>query len=188
MVTHSLTSAHAINCAGRYAAVHWLTAALETAAVASGTWPLTPEPGPAGWTCSPRVATRTPVADARAVRQAREFAISTMRRWGVAQRREDITVVVSELMTNALRHAAPAPHARPHPRPIQLGLLQPGPCILCVVADPSPRPPIPEEPGFAAETGRGLHVIEALSDNWGYAALCDRGKSVWAIVSTTPPG
>jgi hypothetical protein len=35
-----------------------------------------------------------------------------------------------------------------------------------------------------AETGRGLHVVGALADAWGYTQPGDRGKVVWAMFST----
>jgi two-component sensor histidine kinase len=107
-------------------------------------------------------------------------------RWGAAQRCEDIGIVVSELVTNALRHAVPDSGETQPGSPIRLGLLQPGPCVLCAVADPSRRPPVLNHPGALAETGRGLQVVGAFSDSWGYAKLGDLGKVVWAIVSTTP--
>ena len=126
----------------------------------------------------PRIATRTPGTGPRSVRVAREFALATLQRWGVAERSEDIAIVISELLTNALRHALPEPG---HTRPIRLGLLQPGPCLLCAVTDPSRAAPIPQAPReFLSETGRGLQIICALSDRWGYTPLSDAGKVVWA--------
>ena len=165
---------------------HWLTSAVEMAALASGNWPLAPDPAPQSWTCFPRIATRTPGADVRSVRPARDFTIATLQRWGVAERRDDIATVVSELLTNAVRHALPG-SGDTRPRwPIRLGLLQPGLCVLCAVADPSERTPVPAEPCHLAETGRGLHVIGALSDQWGYTAPSDMGKVVWAMFTTGP--
>jgi hypothetical protein len=63
----------------------------------------------------------------------------------------------------------------------RLGLVQPGPCLLCAVADPSQQPPVPQEPSYLAETGRGLHVISALADTWGYTTPSGTGKVVWAM-------
>src|SRR5260370_18881245 len=146
----------------------WLAPVAEMAARASGIWPLPPEPGPRAGMCRPKVATRTPGTEAGLVRAARGFTIATLQRWGGTDRREDIAIVVSELVTNALRHALAGPGA-PRPRgPFRLGLVQPGPCLPCAVADPSQQPPVPQEPGYLAETGRGLHVIGALADTWGY--------------------
>lgn len=184
---------------------HWLTSAVEMAALASGNCPLAPEPGATGWTCSSRIARRTPAADASSVRAARGFTVATLRHWGAADRCEDVAVVVSELLTNALRHAVPrADGTLPRsvgtlprsvgtgPRsagtrrrwPIRLGLLQCGPCVLCAVADPSESAPAQAKPGELAETGRGLEVIGALSDSWGYITASDMGKIVWATFST----
>ncbi len=166
---------------------HLLTPAVEMAAAASGNWPLAPDPGPPGWTCLPRIATRTLGADARSVRAARDFTVATVRRWGVAERCHDIATVTSELLTNALRHALPG-SGEPRPRwPIRLALLQPGPCVLCAVADPATTPPVPKQPGDdLAETGRGLHVVGALSDQWGHTTPSDAGKVVWAMFWATP--
>lgn len=186
MPTGSLSSANPVNRLSQGTESHWLRAALEAAAMANGTWPLAQERSPARWTCFPRVATRTLTADARAVREARELPITTLHRWGTAQRCDDIALVLSELVTNALRHAVPIPGKVPGRRPIRVGLLLPGPCILCVVADHNPMPPVRRQPGCLAETGRGLHVIDALSDNWGHTALGDEGKSVWAVLTSTP--
>jgi len=159
----------------------WLMAAVEMAALASENWLLAAD---SGVPPQARVATRTPGTDARSVGTSRDFTVSTLRRWGVAERREDIVVVVSELLTNALRHA-PSHSADPQPRwPTRLGLLQCGPCVLCAVADPSEKAPVPSDPGCLAESGRGLHVIEALSDKWGYTAASGMGKVVWAMFST----
>jgi hypothetical protein len=162
----------------------WMAPAVEMAAAASGNWSLSPDPGPLGWTHFPRVAVCTLGADARSVRTARDFATATVTRWGAAQRGEDVAVVVSELLTNALRHALPDSDESSARSQIRLGLLQPGPCVLCAVADPSRRLPLPKDPGCLAETGRGLHVIGALADAWGYTTPGDSGKVVWATFST----
>jgi anti-sigma regulatory factor (Ser/Thr protein kinase) len=147
------------------------------------TWPwLT---SPAGLTCAPvrlagfpRIATRTPGRDLAAVREVRAFTRATLERWEITDRSDDITLVVSELLTNALEHAAP----RPGGWPVRVGLLQsrPGTAVLCAVADASCAPPVPAPPGHLAESGRGLHVIEEVSDSWGYTTAPRRGKVVWA--------
>jgi anti-sigma regulatory factor (Ser/Thr protein kinase) len=142
----------------------------------------------------PRIATRTPGRDLSAVRAARSFTRATLQRWEIADRCDDITLVVSELLTNALEHAAP----RPGGWPVRLGLLQsrPGTAVLCAVADASPAPPVPAPlvptplvptpAGDLAESGRGLHVIEELSDSWGYTTAPRRGKVVWATFEPAP--
>ena len=163
-----------------WACCRWLMLAAEMAGLANGGWRPSPDPVSAGRPRMPRIATRTLCADARSVRTARDFTSATLQRWGTAERGQDIVIVVSELLTNALRHALPRSSDMRPGRPIRLGLLQPGPCVLCAVADPSKLAPAPRVPGSLAETGRGLHIICALSDQWGYAPS-DTGKVVWAM-------
>jgi anti-sigma regulatory factor (Ser/Thr protein kinase) len=137
---------------------------------------------PPGSSCFPRVATRSPGRDPASVRPAREFARSTLWRWGIAERCDDITTVISELVTNALRYGRPASGGWP----VRLGLLQerPGSGVLCAVADSSPAPPVPKPPGGRTEYGRGLHVVAGLSDRWGCTTAGERGKVVWATFAT----
>lgn len=166
---------------------YWLTPAVEMAAAASGNWLLGADvaagEAAADWARLPRVAVRTPGGDARAVRPARDFTLEILRQWGVNGRRHDVAVVVSELLANAQQHAA-GRSARSAPAPIRLGLVQPGPCVICAVGDPSDLAPVPGEPDDMAETGRGLHVVEALCDRWGYTAPSRTGKVVWAMFAT----
>ena len=164
----------------------WLILAAETAGLTRGNGRASPDACPAGRSDLPRIATRTPGTDAGSVRAARDFALATLHRWDAAERGEDIAIVVTELLTNALRHARPWPGDLSSPRPIRLGLLQPGSCVLCAVADPSRAVPVPQGPGSLAETGRGLQIIRALSDMWGYTVLGDAGKVVWAAFIPRP--
>jgi len=161
----------------------WLVPAVRMAAMASGNWPLSTRPGTTGWTCFPKLALRTPRLDARSVRTARDFTIATMSRWGAAESCDDIAMVVSELLTNALRHALPDSDQAPRPGSVRLGLVQPGRSVLCAVADPSPKAPAPRQPEVLCEGGRGLQVIGALADTWGCTPPSHAGKVVWALFS-----
>ncbi len=163
---------------------HWLTPAARMAATVSGTWPLRGGSVPLGCDGFPRVATRTPGSGLGSVHAARDFTLATLNRWGVTDRQDDIVVVVSELLTNALRHAVPRPAGVWQRGPIRVGLLQPGPCVLCAVSDPCGEVPAPREPDWFEETGRGLHVVASLSDEWGCTAPSDAGKVVWATFGT----
>jgi hypothetical protein len=80
-----------------------------------------------------------------------------------------------------VRHALPQPGANGPPGRVRLGLLQYRPCLLCAVADPSKATPMLRASGSLAETGRGLQMICALSDQWGYTKPSDAGKIVWAM-------
>lgn len=163
---------------------HWLRSALDTAALVSGEPPPCPHSAPARWSFFPGTDPGTSGVDASRLRAARDFTITTLQRWGVAERCGDVAVVVSELLTNALRHAPPGSGSSRAGWPIRLGLLQPGQWIVCAVTDASKAPPIPRQPECFGETGRGLHVIAALSDQWGYTTPSDMGKVLWAVFST----
>jgi anti-sigma regulatory factor (Ser/Thr protein kinase) len=172
---------------------HWLRPAAQMAAVGSDDSLLSAGPGDsagsadAGLAYLPRIATRTPSVDPGSISAARRFATQTMRRWGLDEREPDVAIVVSELLTNAVRHGLPLA-AHPPDRPIRLGLLHAGPAVLCAVADPSEQLPVPREPRWLEENGRGLHVIASLSDQWGSClAAGQAGKVVWAKFTTTAP-
>ena len=133
-----------------------------------------------------RVATRTLSLEHVSVRRARDFTLATLRRWGLAPLGDDMSIVVSELLTNALRHGRHDRETGTGRRtggwPIRLGLLCRDDCVLCAVADPSPQPPVMREPDYLAETGRGLHVVASLSENWGCCTVPRQdGKVVWAL-------
>jgi anti-sigma regulatory factor (Ser/Thr protein kinase) len=184
----TVTTAHPVHqvasSASGGAGWHWLQRAAEMAAIAAGSGPLLSSAAALGWTWLPRVAMRTPGLEPGSISAARKFATTTLQRWGVPDREADVAVVVSELLSNAVRHALPlAPN--PPDRPIRLGLLHAGPSIMCAVADPSEQVPVPREPRWLEESGRGLHVIAALSDQWGSCpAPGQPGKVVWATFRT----
>ncbi len=115
-----------------------------------------------------------------AVGVARAVTAALLRRWHVTTRAYDVTTVVSELVTNALRHGAPLV---PRDWVILLRLIQHLDAVVCVVADPSTIAPSLREPDFVAETGRGLHVVQSYSRRWGWSPRpCGQGKIVWALV------
>jgi anti-sigma regulatory factor (Ser/Thr protein kinase) len=167
----------------------WLMPAAEMAGLAGGSWRSPPDPALAGWACPPRIATRALSVQAGSVRAARYFTLATMRRWGTAHSSQDIAIVVSEMVTNALQHALPGPGDAGPRGPVRLGLLQQGPWVLCAVADPGTAVPVPRTPGFLAEAGRGLQMICAFSDLWGCTTPGDAGKVVWAMFTArhAPP-
>jgi Histidine kinase-like ATPase domain len=167
------------------AGCHWLVPVIQMAAPAGRQWGWDPAAQPIRWTCFPGAARRTPDMNATLVHGARHFTMATLARWGVTERCDDIVIVVCELLTNAIRHALPGSATTHATEAIRLGLLQPGNCVICAVADPSPALPVARQPDDGAETGRGLHVITALSDHWGCSAPGDSGKVLWATFSAT---
>ena len=172
-------------CPGPAADWCWLASAVEMAVQVSSFWPSASSPSAQRWPGYPKVATRTPGAGAESVRVARDFTATTLQRWGVGGRGEDIVVVVSELLTNALRHPVPGPGPGWPRWPVRLGLLQPGPWVLCAISDPSDEVPVPRDPGWCGESGRGLHVVASLCDEWGCTDPGPMGKVVWAMFATS---
>jgi anti-sigma regulatory factor (Ser/Thr protein kinase) len=123
-----------------------------------------------------------------AVREARQFARRTLGQWDVGDRFDDICLVVSELVTNALRHglspdATPCAAGEQHP-PVRLHLMRWTERLVCAVRDPSHDSPLPREADdFAAESGRGLFLVDSFADGWGWHPLAGGlgGKVVWAL-------
>jgi Histidine kinase-like ATPase domain len=167
----------------------WLQSAIEMASVASETWPAGLGQSRVQPRALPRVATRTPALTAQSVTTARAFTMRTMLRWGAADRSHDVAGVVSELLTNAFRHALQQPLDSPWPEEpsrIRLGLVSVGYVVLCAVADPSRQAPQLRQPDWLDESGRGLQLVASLSDDWGYCAVPHQpGKVVWATFTTT---
>lgn len=158
----------------------WLILAAEMAGLVNDNWRPAPHPARTGRDRPLRITTCALSGQARSVRIARDFTFATLRRWRTAHSGQDITLVVSELVTNALRHALLAPGTVGPPGQVRLGLLEYGPWLLCAVDDPGKAAPVPRPSGSLAETGRGLQMICALSDQWGYTKPGDAGKTVWA--------
>ncbi|MGK4584471.1 ATP-binding protein [Kitasatospora sp. HPMI-4] len=151
----------------------------------------------------PHVVTCTLAPRFEAVRTAREFARSTLYGWGLGELFDDVSLVASELVTNALRHAlgarrdegsAPVPGrlstcTRPvadGALPIRISLVHRAPQVVCAVSDPSSAGPVAREPDFVAESGRGLHLVDSFSRSWGWHPLAGAGKVVWALFEAEP--
>jgi anti-sigma regulatory factor (Ser/Thr protein kinase) len=117
-------------------------------------------------------------------RTARDFATKTLCSWGLDDLVDDAAVIISELVTNAVRHGLPPYAATAGDMPIKLTLVRQGRFVVCIVSDPSDRNPQMRPADDVCENGRGLHVIEALSRVWGWTPLPGVGKAVWAALST----
>jgi anti-sigma regulatory factor (Ser/Thr protein kinase) len=121
---------------------------------------------------------------ADSVKTARDVTRSTLRSWGLSELSDDAALVVSELVTNAVRYAL-CPPSRVESTPITLVLLRLSPHVLLAVADPSDEIPTPKEPDFVSENGRGLYIVETYSECWGWDHLNRGGKAVWALFNGT---
>ncbi|MGW7403453.1 ATP-binding protein [Streptomyces sp. NPDC054833] len=121
-----------------------------------------------------------------AVREARLFTRRTLGQWDVGDRFDDICLVVSELVTNALRHALPgdATCCAEQPPAVRLHLMRWTDRLVCAVRDPSHDTPVARpSDDFSAESGRGLFLVDSFSDSWGWHPLAGtlNGKVVWAL-------
>jgi len=109
--------------------------------------------------------------------RARRCARTMLTDWRLAHLVEDVDLVVSELVTNALLHTGDGPDGAVSPIRLELDLS--GGRLTCRVVDSSPLPPLPEAAADTAESGRGLILVEALAAEWDWEDLPD-GKAVWA--------
>ncbi len=109
---------------------------------------------------------------------ARNVTKDTLVHWSLTEFYDDAAVVVSELVTNAIRYGL-----RPGARNLRLVLVRYERQLVCMVTDPADTAPTMQEPDWVAETGRGLHIIEAMSRAWGWTPLLGGGKAVWAAFS-----
>ncbi|GAA3204512.1 ATP-binding protein [Streptomyces virens] len=118
--------------------------------------------------------------------RARSFTRDTLRDWSLGHRCDDATLVMTELAANAVTHAAPRCAGAPD---VRLGFRLEPAHLLLTVSDPDDRAPVlaPGAGSGLEEHGRGLHIVDALSEAWGWTPTPPAGKTVWARLSTSPP-
>ncbi|HEY7484709.1 MAG TPA: ATP-binding protein [Streptosporangiaceae bacterium] len=111
---------------------------------------------------------------------AREFTRRTFSAWNIEDLYNDVSVVVSELVTNALCHGLNEASYSALARPIHLMLLAREDRVLSAVIDPSDKTPALAPAKHFSETGRGLRIVAVMSDAWGWVPFAAGGKAVWA--------
>lgn len=105
-------------------------------------------------------------------------SIGRLRRFAVAQCRENgwrgncdtVALLVSELATNALVHGD---------GDVGLHVIADAVRVRVEVSDASDSLPTERHAGALAEGGRGIGLLESLSDLWGVDRLSPSGKTVW---------
>jgi len=123
----------------------------------------------------------TLAATARAVGLARQATHEALASWQMAHIEETAVLLVSELVTNTVRHARTGGTA------LVLRLEATGPTLRIEVHDADPNWPEPRTPDRLDGSGFGFVLIEALADKWGVREATI-GKAVWVELDTQPAG
>jgi anti-sigma regulatory factor (Ser/Thr protein kinase) len=108
-------------------------------------------------------------ADPRAARTAREFIAGALREWELDDLRETTVLLVSEVVTNALRHTEGS---------VDLSMSRLPGRLRVEVADDVSVAPRRRGGEPLDESGRGVPLLAGFSDRWGTAPR-GRGKIVW---------
>ncbi|KPC66769.1 ATP-binding protein [Streptomyces chattanoogensis] len=113
-------------------------------------------------------------ADPGSVRSARSRVRETLSDWGLNGAVDVAVLLVSELVTNSLRHAT-------GPIGVRMALIGGG-ALLVEVSDPLPDPPRERTAAPDDEGGRGLQLVACSSRRWG-TRRGKSGKTVWFELS-----
>ncbi|MFJ8054376.1 SpoIIE family protein phosphatase [Streptomyces luteogriseus] len=122
-----------------------------------------------------QVATWSVPADPSAVAQTRKDVVAQLERWGLSDAAFVTELVVSELVTNAIRHAEP---------PVQLRLIHDS-TLICEVSDGGNTAPHLRRARTYDEGGRGLLLVAQLTERWGTRQSA-AGKTIWAEQTLSP--
>jgi hypothetical protein len=102
--------------------------------------------------------------------------LSALASWGLSDLGETVSLLVTELVSNGVRHARTA---------LELVLTFDGQCLRIGVTDGDPRPPVARARRDLTVGGWGLSLIDSLSTQWGTDVDDARGKTVWFEIDTT---
>ncbi|MFF4399983.1 SpoIIE family protein phosphatase [Streptomyces sp. NPDC001480] len=92
-----------------------------------------------------------------------------LREWGLDEAGFTTELILSELLTNAIRYGSP---------PVRVRLLY-GRCLICEVSDGSSTSPRLRRAAHTDEGGRGLFLVAQFAQRWG-TRYTTRGKVIWA--------
>src|SRR6266581_1513112 len=116
-------------------------------------------------------------AAGQAAGMARRRVRDALASWSLVHLEETATLLVSELVGNAVRHA------RTDESRLELRLEAAGTWLRIEVSDGDRRPPQPRAPSGLEESGFGFVLVEALADKWGVRETAT-GKAVWIELDT----
>ncbi|MEU6688488.1 SpoIIE family protein phosphatase [Streptomyces sp. NPDC046832] len=115
-----------------------------------------------------RVAEWDVAPDPALVPSVRARCRETLREWGLEETGFATELIISELVTNAIRYGSP---------PIGVRLLH-GRCLICEVSDGSGTSPRLRRAATTDEGGRGLFLVAQFAQRWG-TRYTTRGKVIW---------
>ncbi|MFF5159431.1 SpoIIE family protein phosphatase [Streptomyces sp. NPDC000348] len=119
---------------------------------------------------SAQVATWDIPADPALVAPIRKQVLDQLATWALTEASFTVELVVSELVTNAIRYGAP---------PIRLRLIHDTSTLICEVSDTSHTAPHLRRAKTWDEGGRGLLLVAQLTQRWGSRHTAD-GKTIWS--------
>lgn len=96
-----------------------------------------------------------------------------------------LVTVAWELAANAIQYALRADVPSQQHGLAWLGLMRREEAAICAVTGSSPAPPLPRPTAPLDSDGRGLHMVDRLSSQWGWSRSPSGTKTVWARVPTT---
>ncbi|MFD7409544.1 SpoIIE family protein phosphatase [Streptomyces sp. NPDC059866] len=117
-----------------------------------------------------QVATWDLASDPAVVAHARQNTTEQLTDWGLDEAVFITELVVSELVTNAIRYGQP---------PLRLRLIREAHNLICEVSDASNTVPRMRRARVFDEGGRGLLLVAQLTDRWG-TRHTHVGKTIWA--------
>jgi len=115
--------------------------------------------------------------NAQSLGAARLFARGVLKSWGWRSPRGDVEVVLTELVSNAVRHTQ---------GPLRVRLELREGCLRLGVADRSQRMPTPRSPGI--DGGFGLEIVTKICTRWHTDTIPHDGKIVWCECPPEDPG
>ena len=119
-------------------------------------------------------------AVSHSVRLSRHATRAVLTAWQLAHMDEAASLLVSELVTNAVRHARGIDV-------VTVNLHAGRTWLRIEVQDTDRRWPQPRIPGRFDESGFGFILVDALASNWGVRET-EAGKAVWAELDTRSAG
>ncbi|MGX1850760.1 ATP-binding protein [Streptomyces sp. NPDC055299] len=118
---------------------------------------------------------------AKSVGKARAFVLAALPVDQLRHRIDDITLCVSELVTNAVRHGSPAGHL------ILVRVIVNEMLLRIEVHDAGENRPWLQSPADDDLSGRGLFLVDAFADDWGITPRDGLGKVVWVEFKVPAP-